>query len=101
RNSPGELDSSLGRRSHVRDDREAPGLVRFAAALLGCSDYCVLLRRLRKAAGGLRGPAQRREMVREGRRRRLVQAFTRGTSSTRHEVLLRFVKLAQRERYSR
>jgi len=64
RNSWREVDSRLGRRANLRNDREAPGLVRFAAEILGRPDNCLLLRRLRQAAGRFCRAAQRREVVR-------------------------------------
>ena len=58
-----EVDSVVGRRPHVRNDRRASRLVRFAPALLGRADHCFLLRRLQQAAGGFHRAAQRREVV--------------------------------------
>ena len=63
RNSRREVDPRVGRRPHVRNDRGAAGLVRFAPAFLGRADHRFLLRRLRDAAGRLHRAPQRREVV--------------------------------------
>src|SRR5437879_796968 len=80
--------------------REAAGLDRFAAALLGRADHRFLLPGLREAARGLHGTTPCSEMVREGRSRRVVPAFAGGAASAGNEVCLRRFALAQGKRHS-
>src|SRR6185437_16777361 len=97
RSSWREMDSGLGRRTHLRNDRAAAGLVCVKAAILGRANYRFLLRRLRETARGLCGPLERVEVVRTGRSGRVVHAPGGRIVASRNEMRLRGGRLAKRK----
>src|SRR5258706_11669525 len=82
--------------------KKAPRARPFGARPLGGRLFFFFLwRRVRPPPRRFQRPAQRRALVRNGRRGRLVPAHRRGALARWNQVLLRSDKVAQRERHSR
>src|SRR5579859_6050866 len=92
--------SRVGRAEPFRNGRRAPGLVYFAAALLGRAAGCLLLRTMRRTVEGFSGASQRGALVRKRRRGRMVHAFRGRIAAAGNEMQMRLGALSQRERHS-